>query len=550
MPLPAGNLTQPAAEGMGESGSSASKTVGEPTAEQSIHLSRIIPIKYCSHPELFLTEASLEYIPCELYEDPAAYQIRLSRSYSTFRPYYTHLRNLTVGTALRKDIQYEEDLLPEWRDIFNNIDLEGHSLQSFAKSLFAAAIDGGCCGVFVEYPETPNGLTAADERNLNYRPYFVVILSCDILGWTSEISQNTLGDKTVYGRKLTSLRIKDEVRIADPDDEFSEIVRPGVRVYDFDGIEPRVRHRQYVLKSGKGGEADTYVLTKSNFLSVTTIPFVPVYGGFREGFMLARPMLLDVARLNLHHWAVSADLANQLHLSAVPKLVISGVQGNSPEFENSPDKTLLLDKPEAKAAWIGAPMDGAQAVMDELKNIEEAMERLAAVAMSSKVTNQAESGFSKLLDRAQSDSLLAVLVQGLEEALNSAIAVAAEYWSRPSTKVALSRDFVPVRLHSQQILAYAELYNNNVISRETFLKILAVGDVFDGIGGFDVQEELQRVESDIAEKEERMAKAALIEKSVSTTGKETSRIVGARPGQSPESGIEAKEAARVSIPGS
>lgn len=547
LPLPILNLTTEPVKARGANGE-RSKTVGEYALEQNTHVSRLTPIKYCANPELYLTEASLEYIPCDLYESPEGYQVRLGRAYSSFQPFYTHLRNLIVGTALRKSIQLPDAIPEAWGSLLENIDLEGHSLHSFAKTIFTSAIDGGCAGIFVEYPEAEEGLNLAEEKQRAYRPYFVAIPSCDILGWTSEVSATTLGDKTVYGRKLTSLRIRDEIRDQDPNDEFLETICPVVRVYDFDGVDERVRFRQYVCRKEAEGGADSYALEKTGWLSVETIPFVPVYGGVREGFMLARPLLLDVARLNLHHWATAADLANQLHLSASPKFVISGVQGGSAEFENSPDKILILDKPEAKAVWIGAPMDGASTIMEQLKSLEEAMEKLAAVAMTNRNTNQAESGVSKLLDRAQSDSLLAVMVQGLEEALNTAIVIAGEYWNQPSIKVSLSRDFVPVRLHSQQILAYIELYNGNVISHKTFLDILAVGDVFDGLPDFDVLEEIKRIGAQPGDTGvdvgERVAKTKSVNGQQNTT-----KITGGRPKQGSEAGSEVSEAGRLSAPG-
>jgi hypothetical protein len=560
LPLPYDNLTKEPSKD-GEGGAKVSKSVAEPTPDQFVHLQRLTPVKYCNNPELYLTEACIEYIPCELYEEPESYQIRLSRSYSTFQPFYTHLRNLIIGTALRKDVIIPEFISDRWDSLFSNADLEGHPLQSFAKEIFAKALDGGCAGIFIEYPLVQENLTKQQEEELALRPYFVAIPSEDILGWTSEVSSATLGDKTVYGRKLTSLRLKDEVRLMDPDDEFNELIYPAVNVYDYEnvvdefgGVEPKVRFRQFIATETLGSSDQEFKLYKNSYLSVGIIPFEPVYGGVKECFMIARPLLLDVARLNLHHWATSADLANQLHLTSVPKLVISGVQGGEAEFHNSPNRTLILDKPDASANWIGAPMDGAETTMARIKELEAAMETLAAVAMTNNTTNQAESGFSKLLDRAQSDSLLAVLVQSLEESLNRAIAIAAEYWSEPPIEIALSRDFIPVRLHSQQILAYVELYNARVISHETFLKMLEVGDVFDGLVDFSVQDEISKLGAEpgdsagdsISEAEKlQLAQKAAVGNGRPSTGK----VVGKRPRQAPEAGQQVAEAARPSSPG-
>lgn len=543
LPLPVGNLTSEASLPDGEDGL-ASKAVGEYSGEQAVHVSRLEAIKYCVNPELHLTEAASEYLPCDLYEEAEAYQIRLGRSYSTFRPFYSHLRNLIVGTALRRPIHFDESASQRWLDLFDNINLEGHSLQSFTKTLFTEALDGGCAGLFVEYPKAEENASRADEIRAGYRPYFVVIPNRDILGWNSEVTSVTLGDKTIYGRKLTSLRIKDVEIVQSDQDEFESVQLPVVRVYDFDGLSDKVRYRKFVMRTEADQKDGKYRQEESSYLSVETIPFAPVYGGPIESYMVARPLLLDVARLNLYHWSSSADLANQLHLSAVPKLVISGASGQV-DFENSPDKCIILDSPDARAEWLGAPMDGAEVSMKNLQSIEEGMEKLAAVAMSPSQTAQAESGFSKLLDRAQSDSLLAVLVQGLEEALNIGIQLASEYWSEVPVKASISKDFIPTKLHSQQILAYTELWKEGTFSHEMFLHMLEVGDIFDGIPNFDIEEEISKVKS---EQKEKMMMEQEVQSSSINGRQAPNAIEGARVKQLSEASTEAGEGDKPSTP--
>jgi dTDP-glucose pyrophosphorylase len=160
--------------------------------------------------------------------------------------------------------------------------------------------------------------------------------------------------------------------------------------------------------------------------------------------------------------------------------------------------------------------------------------------MASKQTSQAESGFSKLLDRAQSDSMLAVLVQNLEESLNMALVIASEYMQEEPISVIVSRDFVPIRLHSQQILAYIDLYVKRAISKKLLLEMLEVGDVFDGIADFDIDEEIARVQED--------PDLPLIGSSIN--GKQDSNLTsGSRPSEDAEGGLEFREADTPSTPG-
>jgi hypothetical protein len=137
-------------------------------------------------------------------------------------------------------------------------------------------------------------------------------------------------------------------------------------------------------------------------------------------------------------------------------------------------------------------MEGAEVTLKNLDRIEKSMERLAAVAMTTGKT-QAESGFAKLLDRSQSDSQLAVLVQSLEDALNRALMYAAAYRKYSAVKIVISKNFIPVKLHSQQVMAYSSLFKDGVITIELFMRMLESGELFEGIPGFSVSDIIEKM---------------------------------------------------------
>jgi hypothetical protein len=218
---------------------------------------------------------------------------------------------------------------------------------------------------------------------------------------------------------------------------------------------------------------------------VSFIPFVPVFGGKKEAFFRGRPLLFDISRLNLHHWAVSADLAESIHLTSSPILTGTGVRPDD-EIKAGAGRALFSQNPDAKFNLMSASMEGASVTLENLRRIESAMERLAAVAMTTGKT-QAESGFAKLLDRSQSDSQLAVLVQSLEDAINRALLYASAYRKFSEVRVAISKNFIPVKLHSQQVMALSSLFkDSNAITIGMFLRMLEAGEMFEGLPEFSV----------------------------------------------------------------
>ncbi len=482
MQMPAGsqNLTgDPNAGG----GSPSYAKVGEYSAEQAAKLEHLAPILDCIAPELRMAEISRTYLPKELYECDAAYQNRLARGTTSWSPWYAHLRDLVVGAAIAKEIHLDDDADPDWADFIENCTLEGSSINSFTKLVLANGIDAGWSGILVDYPAVDPGLSLADERRLGLRPYFVPVRCEEVLGYRSEVSTEMIGGRVRYGQRLTQLRIRDWIEEPDPEDEFVSVRRPAVRVYDQPEAGGPCRYRLFVSRTTRKGQdvgtANSYVLDKEGFLSVPFIPFSPVYGGPQLGFLRARPLLYDIARLNISHWQLSADLAHQMHLTACPKFVITGVAGQV-DIEIGPDKNLVFSDPAASASWVGAPTDGLSAVMDRIGQLETQMQSLAVVSMS-RERSGVESAQAKMLDRAQGDSQLSVIVSSLEDSLNKAMEMAAAYRGQEAPKLVLSKDFSPLTIESAQVTVYSSLVTAGLLSHRTFLSLMQQGDAFDGV---------------------------------------------------------------------
>jgi hypothetical protein len=458
--------------------------VGEYSAEQAAKIEHLAPIYDSIAPELRLAEAAKQYLPKELYECEPSYKNRLSRAFTNFAPFYTHLRDLVVGAAISKEIRLEDDADPEWGDFVENCTLEGASINSFTKLILSSAIDAGWAGILVDYPDVDPGLSLAEERQQGLRPYFVPIRCEEVLGFRSEVSTERVGGRVRYGQRITQLRIRDWAEEPDPDDEFVSVRRPAVRVYDQPESGGPCRYRLFVSRDTRkgleaGGTTSSYVLEKEGFLSVPFIPFVPVYGGQQLGFMRARPLLYDIARLGISHWQLSADLAHQMHLTACPKFVISGVAGQV-DIEMGPDRNLVFSDPGARAQWVGAPTDGLQSVMSRIQQLEAQMQSLAVVSMSMQRSG-VESAMSKLLERAQGDSQLAVIVSSLEDSLNKAMEMAAAYRGVDAPKLVVNKDFSPLTIEAAQVTVYSSLVTAGLLSHRTFLSVMQQGEVFEGV---------------------------------------------------------------------
>lgn len=461
--------------------------------DQSEQVSRILPIRFCTLPEFYLNEAIDEYIPKDYQENDGSYDVRRTRAMTCFEPFYSHYVDIIVGTALRKGVILPQELTEEWEHFFENVNLEGKSITSFAKTLFTEAINGGIAGLMADYPRVDTEDRAL-QRSMALRPYFTIIKVDDILDCRHENGPITINGVTTYETKVVYLRIKSEIRRANATNEHYEEVVPTVVVYDIP--EPGSKVRVRIYEKDISGVPDKYILPADGetYLSIDYIPFVPCYGGKEEAFCRARPLLFDIARLNLHHWATSSDLAETIHLNASPLLTGTGVRPDDEIYAGS-GRSLFSQNEAAKFGMISPGMDGAETTLKELARIESAMDRLAAIAIAPG-KSQVESGFAKLLDRSQSDSQLAVLIGSLQDCFNRALWYASGYRTDiyPPVKITISKNFIPAKLHSQQVMAISSLYKDSeAIPIGTFLEMLEAGEMFEGMHGFSVQSLLEKM---------------------------------------------------------
>ena len=89
----------------------------------------------------------------------------------------------------------------------------------------------------------------------------------------------------------------------------------------------------------------------------------------------------------------------------------------------------------------------------------------------------AESAEAKRIDQAQSNSVLAIISQELESALNQAFKLAAQYVGIEPPEIKIDRDFDYYRLIGQDISVLAQLNQMGKISDEMLLEVLRRGEI-------------------------------------------------------------------------
>lgn len=407
----------------------------------------------------YIRDLSETYLPQEPREDDDAYQTRVDRS--VLSPYTSRLIETAAGTILRKPIQIEGD--PYWIDLSQNIDGIGSNLDEYARRALVSSLTYGHSAILIDYPAATGARNLAEERAMGRRPYFVHVDAPQIWGWRQE--------STMPGSPLTQIRIHEYT--TRPLNDFGEEQIEQMRV-----IYPG-RYDLYTLGQ------DVVEFSQTGDYSLDDIPVVPIYSN-RRGMLRSQPPLLDIANLNITHYQRQADLIHALHIAAMPTLVLEGWDDTTGSATMGVNYAIAM-QPGNKAYYVQSDATSFDAQMNELNSLEAQMSTLGVT----KLLGQkfvAESADAKRIDQAQSNSVLAIISQELESALNQAFDFASRYVGIEPPRIKVDRDFDFYRLIGQDVSVLSQLNESGKISDRLLLDVLRRGEVLPD--NIDIEAEL------------------------------------------------------------
>jgi hypothetical protein len=406
----------------------------------------------------YLRDMSETYLPQEPREDDDAYQTRVDRS--VLSPYTSRLIETAAGAILRKPIHVEGD--PYWLDLIQNIDGLGSNINEYARRALVSSLTYGHSAILVDYPAAAGAMNLAEERAMGRRPYFVHVDAPQIWGWRKEPGTN----------RLLQVRIHDyDVR---PLNEFGEEQVEEMRV-----IYPG-RYDLYTL----GQEIVEF--TSTGGYSLDEIPLVPIYSN-RRGLLISQPPLLDIANLNITHYQRQADLIHALHIAAMPTLVLEGWDDTTGSATMGVNYAIAM-QPGNKAYYVQADATSFDAQMAELESLASQMSTLGVTKLFGQKF-VAESAEAKRIDQAQSNSVLSIISQELESALNQAFEFAAQYVGIEAPEITIDRDFDYYRLIGQDVAVLTQLNQAGKISDAMLLEVLRRGEVLPD--NINIEDELE-----------------------------------------------------------
>lgn len=358
-----------------------------------------------------MRKAGKKYLPQWPNELDDAYKNRVATA--TLFPAFSRTVEVLTGKPFAKPLTFSKDVpesIVEWSE---DIDLQGRNLHSFADSLCMEALARGVGGILVDFPQTRDKRgrqmykTRADEMKAGVRPYFVQILGGNILGWRS---------KRINGvETLTQLRLLETV--VEEDGDFGEVEIEQVRV-----LYPGRWEVWRKAKTSADGIKPDWIIYDKGAVSLPRIPFVPFYGK-RTGFMTGVPPLAELAHMNVEHWQSKSDQQTILHVARVPILFAKMLGENKITVGGA--AAVKCDESDGDLKYVehsGAAIESGRL---SLLDLEDRMRQIGAELLVIKPGNTSVT--QTRADNEPGTCALQRIVQGLEDSLDGALQLAAEW---------------------------------------------------------------------------------------------------------------------------
>lgn len=297
-----------------------------------------------------MREGGKTYLPQWPNEADDSFELR--RKSAVLYPAFSRTVEIMAAKPFSRPLAYGEDMPTRIREWCEDVDMQGRNLHAFASDLMSDCIAYGLSGVLVDYPPAENIRTQADAITAGVRPYFARYAPGTILGWKVE--------KVNGSDRLVQLRLLESV--TEDDGEFGTKEVEQVRV-----LTPG---NWQLWRKGK----DDWILYAEGTTTLTEIPFVFFYG-FRKGFGVGTPPLMELAFQNVEHWQSSSDQQNILHVARVPILVLVGADDSQLTVGGSAAVKVPQDGDLKYVEHSGAAIEaGRKAILD----LEERMRQTGA----------------------------------------------------------------------------------------------------------------------------------------------------------------------------
>lgn len=347
------------------------------------------------------------YLPMHEEETDGNYQDRLESNV------LFNLTELTLDSWVGKPFERPVQVVnaPERiMALLDDVDLQGNDITVFARQWFRESLAKAFAHVLVDFPEMSEderaNRTLADDLQDGRRPYWCLIRPENLIFAVSEIVK---GEEVI-----THARIKQYVTVRDG---YAEKTVEQIKV-----LEPGL-WEVYEERKTKSGKSE-WVAVDGGSSNLFFVPLRTFYAD-RQGLMLGKPPLEDIACLNIRHWQSSGDQNNILTVARFPMLASAGVTTTGDDMAIGPKQLLSAADPQSRFYYVEHSGQAIAAGRQDLLDLEEQMASYGAQFLKRRPNGQTAT--ARALDSAEAISPLQEKAVRFQDALTHVLWMTAQW---------------------------------------------------------------------------------------------------------------------------
>lgn len=291
----------------------------------------------------------LPKLPNEKYGD---YDRRLNQAFLT--NVYSDISSSLAAKPFSKTCDLSEGAPKPFVDFSENVDGLGNSLHVFASVFYKTAQDKGITWILVEYTKVPKGTSAADERGMGARPYWVHVPPEKLLAVYSKFVNGT---EVIYHARIDESCVELE---GYEEKKYKRIRQLDREVYSDEsgtvtGFGPVVFVvlEEVTTQDSSGRDVKTWTEIDGGDMTIKEIPLVPFVLGTRKGTTWEVSMpLVDLAYMEIKLFQMESGLDYIKEMTAFPMLCGSGISSVD-------SKGAATTVPVGPRSVLFAPPDGS-----------------------------------------------------------------------------------------------------------------------------------------------------------------------------------------------
>lgn len=399
-----------------------------------------------------------EYLPrpCTAHEIYDSYEQKQYDSFlgrAIFTNYTAQIKDCLHGMIESRPANIDVPENMKGEKFLRNVDYQGNSADQFFSDCLEDVIVTGFGGILVDLPRVDRAMSVKEAEDKKIRPYFAYYNAESIINWKTVIIN---GVKT-----LGLVVLKEEVDKAT--DEFSHVKSEQYRVLSLiNGIYHVTIYS--VGKSETGEETLSHTTPKPVTINGKTLNYIPFVMLPFNGPV--KPILYDIAKLNIHHFQVTADYQNGAHLTSRPTGYFTGHEPEKDEKGNvlpvyiGTDMFWQLPESDAKVGVCSFSGEGIEHLEHALSRDEAQIIMLASHIIAAE-KKTAENKDAMNIRRAGEDAKLATYAKYMSYRFTQALQVVSDWLGNKdeTVSVKLNNDFSNLSFDANAVNSIANIFS-------------------------------------------------------------------------------------------